>query len=902
MTAISSNLDERDQELRGVSVTAGDSNHGHVLTLEEISRLAQEGGKPAETLMNVVALIAKRLKTDVCSAYLLEPDRANLVLAATLGLRRECIGSLRMGVHEGLSGLVAEQVRPVAVEQVKKHPRFKYFRESGEEAYQSFLGVPLIDRGVLQGVLIVQTIEPREFHENEIEALSQAAAQVAPLVSEARTLDRFIAPSQERLWALARNLWWSWDHDSSSLFLDLDPVRWRQLNQNPVSLLAEIPLAKLESRAAEIMLHSRINYAYRRMREYLDAGRTWGARHAGVLRPRPVAYFSAEFGLHESLPVYSGGLGVLAGDHIKSASDLDIPLVGIGLFYGQGYFRQRLDRSGWQQEEYLETDVNQLPMETAIGANGSPVVVQIDTRSGTIRAKVWRVKVGRRDLLLLDSDVDGNTPDDRELTSRLYGGDARTRIRQELLLGVGGFRALRAMGITPGVLHLNEGHSGFAVLEAIRSRMQEEGLSFDATVPRVAREVVFTTHTPVPAGHDRFSAVLIEEHLGLLREQLGISRETLMALGQESLARHQEDFCMTVLALRLSRRANAVSALHGEVSRAMWTGLAPGKPEDEVPIGHITNGVHVPSWLAPQMFRLYDRHLGTGWHERSSDAKIWEGIENVNDGELWETHLNLKSRLIEFVRRRATEQAARRGEPEEVLRRLGSVLSPDALTIGFARRFATYKRADLILRDVENLASMVNDPKRPVQFVFAGKAHPLDEPGKRVLQQIAELMRNKRFGDRFVFVEDYDINVGRYLVQGVDVWLNNPRRPLEASGTSGQKVVLNGGLNLSILDGWWAEAYDGMNGFAIGTGRTHSNVDVHDARDGEDLHRTLRDEVIPLYYQRDQDGLPRGWIQRMKRTIRTLGWRFNADRMVMDYTLKCYVPAAGGTSSDLRNA
>jgi len=873
-----------------------------VLTLEEIANLAAEEGQPAETLMNVVALIAKRFDTDVCSAYLLEPDRANLVLAATVGLRRECIGQLRMAIHEGLAGLVAEQVRPVAVEQAHTHPRFKYFQEAGEDDYQSFLGVPLIDRGVLQGVLVVQTMEPRLFREAEIQMLTEAAAQVAPVVSEARTLDRFIAPAQERLWSLARNLWWSWDHDTASLFRDLDPVRWRQLNQNPVSLLAELPLAKLERRAAELVLHSRINYAYRRLREYLHADRTWGTRHAGVLRPRPVAYFSAEFGIHESLPVYSGGLGVLAGDHIKSASDLAIPLVGVGLFYGQGYFRQRLDRDGWQQEEYLETDVNQLPLELAIGKNGRPVAVQIGTRNGSIHAKVWRVAVGRCDLFLLDSDVEGNAPDDRKLTSRLYGGDARTRIRQELLLGVGGFRALKAMGITPGVLHLNEGHSGFAVLEAIHTRMQEEGIAFDSAVPRVSREVVFTTHTPVPAGHDRFDADLIEEHLGPLREGLGLSQDSLMGLGREKPSNQQETFCMTVLGLRFSRRANAVSALHGEVSRAMWTGLCPGKPEDEVPIGHITNGVHVPSWLAPKMFRLYDRHLGTNWHEHSSEARIWEGIENVDDGELWETHLSLKSQLLEFVRHRAVEQAERRVEAREILQRLGKILTPDALTIGFARRFATYKRANLILRDIENLASMVNDPKRPVQFVFAGKAHPNDEPGKRVLQQIAELMRNPRFADKFVFVEDYDINVGRYLVQGVDVWLNNPRRPLEASGTSGQKVVLNGGLNLSVLDGWWAEAYDGMNGFAIGTGRTHSDMNVHDTRDGEDLHRALREEVIPLYYQRDRDGLPRGWIKRMKRTIRTLGWRFNADRMVMDYTTKCYIPAAGGTSSDMRSA
>ena len=510
-----------------------ETSANHVLTLEQVTNLTEEGGKPADTLMRVVALIASRFRTDVCSAYLLEPDRSNLVLAATLGLHPSCIGKLRMRLHQGLAGLVAERVMPVAVEDVTKHPRYKFFKDSGEEEYHSFLGVPLIDRGVLQGVLVVQTREARSFRENEIRMLVEAANQVAPVVSEARTLDRFIGPAQERLWALARNIWWSWDHDCIGLFRDLNPTRWRELNQNPISLLNEMKFGEIERRATELVLHSRINYVYRRQQEYLKADRTWGAANAGVLRPRPVAYFSAEFGLHESLPIYSGGLGVLSGDHIKSASDLDIPLVGIGLFYGQGYFLQRLDDSGWQREEYLQTDVNQLPMQPAIGQNGEPVVVEIQTRGGSIKAKVWRVKVGRCDLLLLDSNVEGNAPEDRELTSRLYGGDGRTRIRQELLLGVGGFRALKAMGISPGVLHLNEGHSGFAVFEAIRCRMEEEGLDFNTAASQIPREVIFTTHTPVPAGHDRFSPDLMQEHLGPLREQLGISHENMMGFGRE---------------------------------------------------------------------------------------------------------------------------------------------------------------------------------------------------------------------------------------------------------------------------------------------------------------------------------------------------------------------------------
>jgi starch phosphorylase len=879
-----------------------DSPETQVLTSGEITSLFEgvDGGRPADSLMRVVALIASRFRTEVCSAYLLEPDRSNLVLAATVGLHPRCIGKLRLPLNEGLTGLVAETVMPVAVPDAMNHPRFKLIKELEEETFHSFLGVPIVDRGILQGVLIVQTREARAFTGDDIRMLVDAASQVAPVVTEARTFERFIAPTQERLWSLANNIWWSWDPDCISLFRDLNPTRWLQVNQNPVALLSEMSAEELERRATELVLHSRINYCYRRQQEYLHADQTWGAQNTGVLRTRPVAYFSAEFGLHESLPIYSGGLGVLAGDHIKSASDLGIPLIGVGLFYEQGYFRQRLDNEGWQHEEYIDSDINQLPIQIAIGQTGEPVVVQVNTRTGSILAKVWRINVGRCDLLLLDSNVAGNAPEDRGLSSRLYGGNDRMRIRQELLLGVGGYRALRAMGIFPGVLHLNEGHSGFAVLDAIRARMEDEGIDFKTAASQVPREVIFTTHTPVPAGHDRFDADLVEEHLGPLRDQLGLSLENLMGFGRVFSNDFQERFCMTVLGLKLSRHANAVSSLHGEVSRAMWWNLYPGKPEDAVPIGHITNGVHVPSWLAPQMRRLYDRHLGVGWSNRSSDKHTWAAIESVDDGELWETHLSLKSQLLDFARHRAQEQAIRRGDSPEMFTRLAKILSPDALTIGFARRFATYKRANLILTDIQRLATLVNDPKRPVQFLFAGKAHPHDEPGKKILQEVARMMRDTELGNKFVFIEDYDINVGRYLVQGVDVWLNNPRRPLEASGTSGQKVVLNGGLNLSVLDGWWAEAYDGLNGFAIGSGRTHTSQEVHDQRDGEDLYRVLKDEVIPLFYQRDRDGLPRGWIQRMKRTIRTLGWRFNADRMVMDYSSKCYVAAAGGISSDIR--
>ncbi len=881
-----------------ISDTAQRHEASVLWTLEEIGRLVSESGDPAETLNNIVHLIRERFSTDVCSVYLLEPDRANLVLAATVGLRPESVGRIRMRLSEGLAGLVAEQLRPEFVAESTSHPRFKYFPDAGEDPYRSFLGVPIIDRGILQGVLVVQTVEARTFDAEDMRLLMMAGSQLAPTVTEARSLGQLAAPAHQKLSALAQNLWWSWDPDTTSLFREIDPVLWRALDNNPVALLQQIPIDTLEERASQLALHSRINYAHRRFQEYLHSTSTWGARHAGVLWARPVAYFSAEFGIHESLPIYSGGLGILAGDHIKSASDLGVPLVGVGLYYDQGYFRQRLDREGWQHEDYIDLDHRTLPIRPA-AAGGAPVTVSIETRTGTLHARVWQCAVGRNTLLLLDSNVDGNVPEDRELTARLYGGDERIRIRQEVLLGVGGVRALAALGISPGVLHLNEGHSAFAALEVVRQRMTTEGVDALTALRRVAAQVVFTTHTPVPAGHDRFSAPLIEEHLGPLRESLGLDEQQLMGLGRVNTSDAGETFCMTVLALKACHRANAVSSLHGQVSRAMWNPLYPERSEDRVPIGHITNGVHVSTWLAPQMRQVYDRHLGPNWSSRASDATLWDKIDAIDDGELWETHQTQKVQLIDIVRRRTSRQAERRSESADTVLQMRRALSFDALTIGFARRFATYKRANLILRDIDVFASLVNNSKMPIQFVFAGKSHPHDSPGKSMLQQIAQLTRDPRFAGKIVFVEDYDINVGRHLVQGVDVWVNNPRRPLEACGTSGQKVVLNGGLNLSILDGWWAESYDGFNGFAIGTGDVHSSIDVHDARDGESLLTVLRDVVIPLYYDRDRDGLPRAWIARMKRAIRTLGWRFSADRMVKDYLLKTYIPAAGGTSSDV---
>ena len=699
--------------------------------------------------------------------------------------------------------------------------------------------------------------------------------------------------------AIARNMWWSWHPEVVHLFRDIDPVRWRELDHNPIALLREFTPETLAYRAGERVLHSRINYAYRRLGEYINSSSTWAHTHAGVLGSKPVAYFSAEFGLHESLPIYSGGLGVLSGDHIKSASGLGIPLVGIGLFYNHGYFKQRLSADGYQSEEYIEHNIENLPLTPARTASGSPFIVTLDTRPGELHAKVWKLAVGRVTLFLLDSNFEGNRPEDRELTSRLYGGDERTRIRQELLIGVGGIRTLQAMGITPGAYHLNEGHSAFATLEAMRFKMVEDGLSIEDAQREIANATLFTTHTPVPAGHDRFNPDLIEEHLGPLRDGLGISHEHLMSLGRVNTADQREPFCMTVLGLKLSRRANAVSQLHGHVSRRMWRPLWPNREETAIPIGHITNGVHVQSWLAEQMLQLYDRHFPAHWTTHMGEPGVWQSIHQVDPGELWETHNALKNMLLAFVRRRLARQMGQRHEAQENIDLAMRIGNPSALTIGFARRFATYKRANLIFSDIDRIAAIVNDTTRPVQILFAGKAHPKDEPGKRFIQEIANFRGDSRFAGKVIFIEDYDINVCRHMIQGVDVWLNNPRRPLEASGTSGQKVILNGGLNLSILDGWWAEAYDGTNGFAIGKGTSHADDRITDSRDASNLYEALEKQVIPMFFNRDQDGLPAAWIQHMRNSISTLAWRFSSHRMVMDYARMGYVPASGGLSSSM---
>ncbi len=716
--------------------------------------------------------------------------------------------------------------------------------------------------------------------------------------TESNLQEENAAEMRGRLNELARNLFWTWHVEVRDIFRDLNPTLWREKSYNPLSFLDNLSDEYLAKRVKTMALRSRITRAHYVLRDYLDDTDTWGHRHVRSLRVRPVAYFSMEFGLHESLRIYSGGLGVLAGDHLKGASDLDVPLIGVGMLYAKGYFNQTLDINGWQQEHYFDADVTRLPVELAHGTDGKPLRIILRTNhDDEIHVQAWTARVGRCHLILLDTNVDENTEENRELTAQLYGGDNRVRIRQEFVLGVGGMRALHGMGIQPGVVHLNEGHNAFALLELARHVMNRDGRSFDDIREIVAGMSAFTTHTPVPAGHDRFDAGLVEDTLGSLREEIGLSQEEFLALGRTNPDDSNETFCMTVLGLKMSRRRNAVSSLHRRVSKGMWRSIWPDRALEDVPIAHITNGIHVGTWLAPEMDRLYRRWLGEEWRGRMFDPDVWEPIEEMYDEELWEQSEILRSRLVDFARDRVRQQTAARGEEDPTDDPDKPFLNSSVLTIGVARRFAPYKRSDLLLRDEERLDRLINKPGRPVQIIFAGKAHPADDEGKKLIQKIFNAARDPRFVGKIVFLENYDFNITRQLVHGVDVWLNTPRRPLEACGTSGMKAVLNGALNLSVIDGWWAEAYDGTNGFAIGRGGEHADWAQQDHHDLGSLFHVLENEVIPMFYNRDEDGVPRNWVRFQKNAIRTLAWRFSSHRMVSEYVLNCYVPAAGGTTS-----
>ncbi len=700
-------------------------------------------------------------------------------------------------------------------------------------------------------------------------------------------------PEIARLTELAYNLWWSWDPAAQALYEEVDPDLWKNVNHNPVKFLRRVSQQRLDRAAADAGYLARYAEVMARFDAYMHPapGSTWYERAHGTLGEMLIAYFSAEFGLHEALPIYSGGLGILSGDHCKTASDLGLPFVGVGFLYPQGYFEQRIDGDGRQQALYAKLNFADVPATPALGADGRQVVISVDLPGRKVYAKVWCIQVGRVPVYLMDTDVEQNAPGDRELSARLYGGDQQVRISQEVVLGIGGVRALRSLGLQPTVWHMNEGHAAFLQLERIREYVQDAGLAFPAAAWAARSNALFTTHTPVPAGNDSFSFDLMDRFFGGFWGQLGLEREGFLALGQLDHPWGPQ-FSMTVLALRTSGLANGVSQLHGEVSRRMWRALWPEVPEPEIPIGYVTNGVHTDSWLHPGLAALCDRYLGPSWRDAIADRKTWAPVAEIPDAALWAQHCRAKGEMLGLVRERLTARLMRVGAAPAEVNAAAGALDPQALTIGFARRFATYKRATLLFRDQERLKRLLNHPERPVQFIFAGKAHPADEPGKALIQTIYQMSKQPGFTGRIVFVEDYDANIARHLVSGVDVWLNNPRRPLEASGTSGEKAGLNGVPNFSVLDGWWQEGFDGQNGWAIGAEREYPNDAAQDEADALSLYATLEDQIVPLFYDRDAQGLPHRWLAVMRASIASVGPDFSFDRMLKEYGTKFYMPAS----------
>lgn len=687
---------------------------------------------------------------------------------------------------------------------------------------------------------------------------------------------------------MAKNLWFCWNQEAIDLFRSIDMILWEETGHNPLAMLGRLGKDRFEEILQDEGFLIEMDRIYQEFHHYCQERRPY---HFGLETPIDftVAYFSAEYGLTDCLPIYSGGLGVLSGDHLKSASDLCIPMVGIGLLYQKGYFRQYLNADGWQLETYPDNDFHSLPIELERTPQGDPLTVTVEIENRRVKVRVWRIQVGRVPLWMLDTNTVENEEQDRDITSVLYGGDGRMRLKQESILGIGGVRALEALGVYPSVFHMNEGHSALAIIERIRCLMKKFSLSFEEAREAAYTNSIFTTHTPVPAGIDVFDRDLISAVLGQYISSLGLSIDDFMALGIQGTKGVDRTFNMAVLAIKNSARTNGVSHLHGSVSRKMWSQLWPQLPEVDIPIEAITNGIHIPSWISNDLAGLLDRYLGKRWAEDPDNRKIWERVERIPDSELWRTHERRRERLISFARRRLIEQLTRQGAKKREVQMASEILDPEALTIGFARRFATYKRGDLILSNPERLSRILNDPQRPVQIIFAGKAHPQDNPGKEVIKEIVHIARRPEFKHKIVFIEDYDLNVARYLVQGVDLWLNNPRRPLEACGTSGMKAAANGALNLSILDGWWVEGYSPHLGWAIGSGEEYEDHEGQDQIESLATYDLLEKEIVPLFYERGKDNLPREWIRMMKQSMKTLAAYFNSHRMVQDYLHRFYL-------------
>ncbi|NIA22308.1 MAG: alpha-glucan family phosphorylase [Anaerolineaceae bacterium] len=697
-----------------------------------------------------------------------------------------------------------------------------------------------------------------------------------------------LPPQLERLKELAYNIWWSWDPEGRQLFRRLDPDLWERTYHNPVHMLGTASQDRLNFLADDEGYLSQLDRAWQRFQDYMASSHRFSHRE---VEGQVFAYFSAEYGLTECLPIYSGGLGVLSGDHMKAASDLGLPLVGVGLLYREGYFRQYLNADGWQQEYYPENDFYNMPVRRVMGQDGSQVVVEVDFPSSVVKCQLWRIDVGRIALYMLDTNHPDNSDEHKAITAQLYGGDSENRIRQEMILGIGGYRALRAIGKQPSVVHMNEGHAAFAGIERAHHLMCEQEVSFDVAAQVVRAGGCFTTHTPVPAGNDVFDLELIDKYLSHYYDKLGIGRDGFLALGRQDPGNARETFCMTVLALRLSTHRNGVSKLHGEVSRDMWRRVWSEVPPHEVPITSITNGVHTRSWISNDLANLYDRYLGPRWILSPARMDIWNRIANIPDTELWRAHERRRERLVAFARRRLHQQCERRGASSREIAAADETLDPGILTICFARRFATYKRATLLFRDPARLSRLVNDPERPIQIIFAGKAHPRDGGGKELIREIVHQSRRAEYRSRIVFLENYDLNVARYMLQGTDVWLNTPLRPLEASGTSGMKAAANGALNLSIPDGWWVEGYQKINGWNIGSGEAYPTRDEQDEVESNAIYDLLEKEIIPAFYDRGSDHVPREWVRRMKSAAQTTGPVFSTSRMVQEYAGLFYFPA-----------
>ena len=705
----------------------------------------------------------------------------------------------------------------------------------------------------------------------------------------------------EKITEISNNLWWSWYTEYLRLFKNIDPDLWEKCDKNPVKFLKAVDQERLEKVSKDIMFLKEYDKVVEDYEGYMNSKNTWFTQKYPDNKNDLIAYFSAEYGLDQTMAIYSGGLGILSGDHLKSASDMGIPLVAVGLLYKNGYFNQVIDAHGMQRPEYRDIDLYSLPINPVKDIDGNDLIVYIKFPKRRIYIKVWEVNVGRIKLYLMDSDIDLNNPEDRDTTARLYGGDQEMRIRQEIILGMGGVNLLRRLGLRPTIYHMNEGHSAFLNLELIKNTIKEQQVSFDVAKDIASSKTVFTTHTPVPAGNDIFPISLVEKYFKDFWPKLGLTREQFLKLGMKPGENLEQGFNMGIFALKIAGKKNGVSKLHGEVSRELFAEVLPNIAPSESPITYVTNGIHTCSWLSPRLKDLYNKYLIPYWQDNIHEDQVWEKIKNIPDDKLWKVHMERKQKLISIVKENVTRRLRREGMRYEDITEITSKLNPEALTIGFARRFATYKRATLIFKDLERITQILNDAERPVQIIFAGKAHPADKDGAELIRYIHELSMTPQFKGKIFLLENYNIEISSYLVSGVDVWLNNPRRPMEASGTSGQKASVNGVINFSVLDGWWAEGYNQKNGWTIGTNADYMSYEEQDRADSESMYYTLENKIIPTYYDKDRNGISKNWIEIMKNSIISTGGKYSTARMLVDYARKLYIPLCNLTKTYYNN-